>query len=169
MFNETQKTVIELCEKVKTPGSTDVDLVDVQDSQKFTRHQLHYKKKIVKQVKNVSGDQNMSDTNSLISTDGKLIYQEAKDKEEDTSVSSEVVCSNDNKRNDVFLFCTKQRNAIGADPSSKMVIGIAWAHKHLRCIARAFGDVFFVDATEGTNNKEGPLLTVSVCTLSMKQ
>eukprot|EP00957_Ditylum_brightwellii_P030860 2338499-Ditylum_brightwellii.AAC.1 len=26
MFNETQKTLIELCKKAKTPGSTDVDL-----------------------------------------------------------------------------------------------------------------------------------------------
>eukprot|EP00957_Ditylum_brightwellii_P119370 9106956-Ditylum_brightwellii.AAC.1 len=53
-------------------------------------------------------------------TDGKLIYQEVKDKEEDASVSSEVICSNNNERIDVFLFCTKQSNAIGADPSSKM-------------------------------------------------
>eukprot|EP00957_Ditylum_brightwellii_P030597 2318705-Ditylum_brightwellii.AAC.1 len=52
MFNETQKTVIELCDKAKTPGSTDVDLVNVQDTQKFTRHQVHYMKKLVKQVKN---------------------------------------------------------------------------------------------------------------------
>ena len=42
-------------------------------------------------------------------------------------------------------------------------------HKHLRHIAQAFGDVLFVDATEGTNDKERPLLTVSVCTLLMKQ
>eukprot|EP00957_Ditylum_brightwellii_P138663 10569128-Ditylum_brightwellii.AAC.1 len=45
MFNETRKTAIELCEKVKTPGSTDVDLVNVQDTQNFTRHQVHYMKK----------------------------------------------------------------------------------------------------------------------------
>eukprot|EP00957_Ditylum_brightwellii_P042308 3203999-Ditylum_brightwellii.AAC.1 len=30
MFNEFQKTVVELYEKAKTPGSTDVDLVNVQ-------------------------------------------------------------------------------------------------------------------------------------------
>eukprot|EP00957_Ditylum_brightwellii_P175232 13340585-Ditylum_brightwellii.AAC.1 len=42
-----------------------------------------------------------------------------------------------------------------------MVIGTAWTHKHLRCIARVFGDVLFVDATERTNNEERPLLTVS--------
>ena len=134
-------------------------------------------KKIVKQVKNLSSDYNVSNTDSLISffeslhnccyvilynvarslcegIDSKLIYQEVKDKEEDTSFSSEVVCSNDNERNDVFLFCSKQRNAIGADPSSKTVIGTAWTHKHLRHIARVFGDVLFVDATEGTNDEE---------------
>eukprot|EP00957_Ditylum_brightwellii_P014890 1123219-Ditylum_brightwellii.AAC.1 len=44
--NETQKTVIELCEKTKTPGSTDVDLVNVKGTQKFTRHQVHYMKKL---------------------------------------------------------------------------------------------------------------------------
>eukprot|EP00957_Ditylum_brightwellii_P018337 1380644-Ditylum_brightwellii.AAC.1 len=58
MVNETQKTVIELCEKAKTSGSTDVDLANVQDSLKLTRHQVHYMKKLVKQVKNLSGDQN---------------------------------------------------------------------------------------------------------------
>eukprot|EP00957_Ditylum_brightwellii_P019163 1444421-Ditylum_brightwellii.AAC.1 len=41
IFNETQKTVIELCEKAKTPGSTDINLVNVQGTQKFTRHQVH--------------------------------------------------------------------------------------------------------------------------------
>ena len=192
MFNETQKTVIELCEKAKTPGSTDVDLVNVQDTQKFTRHQVHYMKRLVKQVKNLSGDQNISDTDSLITyfeslhhcryvilyndaqslsegVDGKLIYQEVKDKEEDSCVHSHFVCFDENKKNDVFSFCTKQRNAIGADPSSKMVLGTAWTHKHLRRIARAFGDVLFVDATEGTNDEERPLLTVSVRTSLMKQ
>eukprot|EP00957_Ditylum_brightwellii_P081672 6212729-Ditylum_brightwellii.AAC.1 len=101
--------------------------------------------------------------------DGKFIYQKVKDKEEDTSVSSKVVCSNDNERNNVFLFCAKQRNAIDADPASKIVIGTAWTHKHFRCTARAFGGVFFVDATEETNNKEMPLRTVSVCASLMKQ
>eukprot|EP00957_Ditylum_brightwellii_P080404 6115728-Ditylum_brightwellii.AAC.1 len=42
-----------------------------------------------------------------------------------------------------------------------MVIGTSWTHKHIRCIARAFGDILFVDATEGTNDEERPLLTVS--------
>eukprot|EP00957_Ditylum_brightwellii_P015982 1203701-Ditylum_brightwellii.AAC.1 len=63
----------------------------------------------------------------------------------------------------------KQRNAIGADPSSNIVLGTAWTHKHLRRIAQALGDVLFVDATEGTNDEEMPLLTVSVCTSLMKQ
>eukprot|EP00957_Ditylum_brightwellii_P028157 2126063-Ditylum_brightwellii.AAC.1 len=84
MFNETQKTVIELCKEAKTPGSTDVDLVNVQDAQKFTRH-----KSLCEGI------------------DSKLIYKEVRDKEEDSSVSSEF------------------RNAIGADPSSKMMIGTA--------------------------------------------
>eukprot|EP00957_Ditylum_brightwellii_P134896 10284767-Ditylum_brightwellii.AAC.1 len=34
-----KKTVIELCKKAEAPGSTGVDLVNVQDTQKFTRHQ----------------------------------------------------------------------------------------------------------------------------------
>eukprot|EP00957_Ditylum_brightwellii_P026030 1968117-Ditylum_brightwellii.AAC.1 len=55
--------------------------------------------------------------------------------------------------------CAKQRNAIGAEPSSKIVLGTAWMYKHLRRIAQAFGDVLFVDATERTNDKERPLLT----------
>eukprot|EP00957_Ditylum_brightwellii_P155064 11803122-Ditylum_brightwellii.AAC.1 len=46
MFNDTQKTVIELCKKAKTPGSAYVDLVNVQDTQKFTRHQVHNMKKL---------------------------------------------------------------------------------------------------------------------------
>eukprot|EP00957_Ditylum_brightwellii_P110458 8424189-Ditylum_brightwellii.AAC.1 len=46
MINETQKTVIELCEKAKTPGSTDVELVNVQDSLKFTKHHVHYMKEL---------------------------------------------------------------------------------------------------------------------------
>ena len=192
MFNETQKTVIELCEKAKTAGSTDVDLVNVQNTLKFTRHQVHYMKKLVRQVRTLTGNNNVSDTDSLMSyfeslhhcryvilyndaqslcdgSDGKLMYQEVNDKEEDVNVCSEVVCSDDNERNDVFSFCTKQRNAIGADPTSKMVIGTAWTHKHLRRIAKAFGDVLFVDATEGTNDEERPLLTLSVRTSLMKQ
>eukprot|EP00957_Ditylum_brightwellii_P020692 1559908-Ditylum_brightwellii.AAC.1 len=60
MCNENQKTVIELCVKTKTPGSTDVALVNVQDTQKFTRHQVHYTKELAKQVKNLSGDLNVS-------------------------------------------------------------------------------------------------------------
>eukprot|EP00957_Ditylum_brightwellii_P100611 7669294-Ditylum_brightwellii.AAC.1 len=63
----------------------------------------------------------------------------------------------------------KQRNAIGADPSTKTVLGTAWMYKHLRHIAQAFGDVLFFDATEGINDKERPLLTVSVRTSLMKQ
>eukprot|EP00957_Ditylum_brightwellii_P124066 9457731-Ditylum_brightwellii.AAC.1 len=114
---------MELFEKAKTIGSTVVDLVNVQDTQKFTRHQIHYMKKLVKQVKNLSG------------TDGKLICQEVNNKETGTSVSSEV--------------------------KSKMVIGTAWTHTHLRRIIRAFGDILFVDATEETNDKESPMLTVS--------
>eukprot|EP00957_Ditylum_brightwellii_P063727 4836069-Ditylum_brightwellii.AAC.1 len=42
-----------------------------------------------------------------------------------------------------------------------MVIGTAWTHKHLRRIAKTFVDVLFVDATEGTNDEERPLLTLS--------
>eukprot|EP00957_Ditylum_brightwellii_P193916 14767980-Ditylum_brightwellii.AAC.1 len=60
-------------------------------------------------------------------------------------------------------------NAIGTGPSSNMVIGTAWTHKHLRNIARAFGDVLLFDATEGTNNEERPLLTLSLCASLMKQ
>eukprot|EP00957_Ditylum_brightwellii_P020528 1547600-Ditylum_brightwellii.AAC.1 len=50
-----------------------------------------------------------------------------------------------------------------------MVIGTSWIHKYLRRTARAFHDVLFVDATEGTNNEERPLLIVSVRILLMKQ
>eukprot|EP00957_Ditylum_brightwellii_P055775 4226741-Ditylum_brightwellii.AAC.1 len=50
-----------------------------------------------------------------------------------------------------------------------MVIGTAWTHKHLRRTAKAYGDVIFVDATEGTNDKERPCLTLSVRNALMKQ
>eukprot|EP00957_Ditylum_brightwellii_P000684 53807-Ditylum_brightwellii.AAC.1 len=50
-----------------------------------------------------------------------------------------------------------------------MVIGTAWSHKHLRRIAKAYSDLIFVDATEGTNAKERPLLTLSVRNSLMKQ
>eukprot|EP00957_Ditylum_brightwellii_P005064 384993-Ditylum_brightwellii.AAC.1 len=41
-----------------------------------------------------------------------------------------------------------------------MAIGTAWTHKHLRRIAKAYGDVSFVDATEGANDEERQLLTL---------
>eukprot|EP00957_Ditylum_brightwellii_P068957 5233753-Ditylum_brightwellii.AAC.1 len=50
-----------------------------------------------------------------------------------------------------------------------MVIGTAWTHKHPRRIVKAYGDVIFVDATEGTNDEERTLLTLSVRNSLMKQ
>eukprot|EP00957_Ditylum_brightwellii_P049333 3743225-Ditylum_brightwellii.AAC.1 len=53
MFNDTQKIVIGLCQEAKTAGSTDVDLVNIENKLKFTRNQVHYMKKLAKQVKNL--------------------------------------------------------------------------------------------------------------------
>eukprot|EP00957_Ditylum_brightwellii_P101270 7716760-Ditylum_brightwellii.AAC.1 len=102
---------MELYEKAKTPGSTDVDLVYVQNSLKLTGHQAHYMKQL-------------NDGESLgQSTSVKFIYQEVNGKGED-------------------------RNAISTDHCSKMVIGTAWTHKHLRCIARLFDDIILADGIE---------------------
>ena len=192
MLNETQKTVIDLCNRAKTSGSTGVDLVNVENQNKFTRHQVHYMKKLVKQVKGLAGAENVSDTDSLMmyfeslhmcryvilynegssiieGADGRLMCQEVVDKDEQKFEDQAIEVYNEEEKNDVYSFCVKQCNAVNADPSSKMVIGTAWTHKHLRRIAKAYGDVIFVDATEGTNDEERPLLTLSVRNSLMKQ
>eukprot|EP00957_Ditylum_brightwellii_P019300 1456084-Ditylum_brightwellii.AAC.1 len=46
---------------------------------------------------------------------------------------------------------------------------MAWTHKHLRRIAKAYGNAIFVDATEGTNEEDRPLITLSVRNSVMKQ
>eukprot|EP00957_Ditylum_brightwellii_P184805 14076326-Ditylum_brightwellii.AAC.1 len=87
--------------------------------------------------------------------------QEVVDKDEQQFEDQVIDVYNEEEKNDIYSFCVKQHNAMNADPSSKMVIGMAWTHKHLRRIAKSYGDVIFVDAAEGTNDEERPLLTLS--------
>eukprot|EP00957_Ditylum_brightwellii_P197203 15024585-Ditylum_brightwellii.AAC.1 len=87
--------------------------------------------------------------------------QEVVDNDEQQFKDQAIDVCNEEEKNNIYSFCVKQRNAVNADPSSKMVIGTAWTHKHLRRIVKAYGDVIFVDATEGTNDKERPLLMLS--------
>jgi hypothetical protein len=42
-----------------------------------------------------------------------------------------------------------------------MVIGTAWTNKRLKNIAKNYGEVIYMDVTEGTNEEERPLLTLS--------
>eukprot|EP00957_Ditylum_brightwellii_P182393 13894573-Ditylum_brightwellii.AAC.1 len=64
MFNETQKTLIDLCESANALGATEVDIANIENDNKFTRHQVHYMKKLGKQVKGLSGEENVSDKDS---------------------------------------------------------------------------------------------------------
>eukprot|EP00957_Ditylum_brightwellii_P087218 6638858-Ditylum_brightwellii.AAC.1 len=83
-----KKKVIALCEHATTSGSTGVDLVNVENDNKFTKHQVHYTKKLAKQVKDLSGEENVSDKDSLIrksvieGASGRLICQEVTDKDD---------------------------------------------------------------------------------------
>eukprot|EP00957_Ditylum_brightwellii_P204989 15341691-Ditylum_brightwellii.AAC.1 len=45
-----------------------------------------------------------------------------------------------------------------------MVIGTTWALPSIRQIAKSYGEVAYIDVTEGTNEEERHLLTVSTCT-----
>jgi hypothetical protein len=76
---------------------------------------------------------------------------------------SEVECS-DHEKEDIRKFCLTQRNSIECQGEFKMVIGTAWTLKSIRQVAKSYGEVIYLDATEGTNDEERPLLTVSTCT-----
>eukprot|EP00957_Ditylum_brightwellii_P149686 11398708-Ditylum_brightwellii.AAC.1 len=100
---------------------------------------------------------------------GRLICQEVVDKADEEVDSHAIEVYGEEEKNDIYSFYIKQHNTVSADPSSKMVIGTAWTNKHLRRIAKAFGDVIFVNLTEGTNDEERSLLTLSVKNSLMKQ
>eukprot|EP00957_Ditylum_brightwellii_P079525 6046917-Ditylum_brightwellii.AAC.1 len=76
---------------------------------------------------------------------------------------------NENERRDIHSFCVRQRSAVDAAANVKMVLGTAWTHTHLIKVAKCYGDVIFVDATEDTNKGERALLTESTRKSLMKQ
>eukprot|EP00957_Ditylum_brightwellii_P211639 15366411-Ditylum_brightwellii.AAC.1 len=114
----------------------------------------------------LSVEENVSDTDSLIN---RLMCQAVVDKADQEFDDQAIDVYNEEENNDIYSFCVKQRNAVNADPSAKMIIGTAWTHKHLRRIFKAYGDVLFVDATEGLNDEERPLLALLVRSSLMKQ
>eukprot|EP00957_Ditylum_brightwellii_P142941 10891046-Ditylum_brightwellii.AAC.1 len=73
--------------------------------------------------------------------DGRLMCQEVVDKDEQQFEDQAINLYNEEERNDIYSFCVKQCNVVNADPSSKMAIGTAWTHKHLRRVAKAYGDI----------------------------
>eukprot|EP00957_Ditylum_brightwellii_P151272 11518931-Ditylum_brightwellii.AAC.1 len=97
------------------------------------------------------------------------MLQKVVDKAEQEFYDQAIDVYNEEEKNDIYSFCVKQCNAMNVDPSSKMVIGTAWTHKYLRRIAKAYGDVIFVDATEETNDEERPLLMLLVRKSLMNQ
>eukprot|EP00957_Ditylum_brightwellii_P076216 5793743-Ditylum_brightwellii.AAC.1 len=50
-----------------------------------------------------------------------------------------------------------------------MVLGTAWTHKHLIKVGKCSGNVISVDATEGINEGERPLLTIATRNSLLKQ
>eukprot|EP00957_Ditylum_brightwellii_P158455 12060474-Ditylum_brightwellii.AAC.1 len=99
--------MIDFCEHAKTSGSTGVNLVNVENKNKFTRYQVHYVKMPVKQVKGLSGAENISDTDSSIieSTDGRLMCQEVVDNTEQQFEDQAIDVYNEEEKNDIFSFC----------------------------------------------------------------
>ena len=63
----SQVSVTQLCEKAKQRGCANVDLVNAEGSFKCTRHTVHYLRRMVKKVREMSSVRNGSDTDSLIS------------------------------------------------------------------------------------------------------
>eukprot|EP00957_Ditylum_brightwellii_P120426 9188407-Ditylum_brightwellii.AAC.1 len=91
------------------------------------------------------------------------------DKADEENDSNTIEVYGKKEKTDINHFFVKQHTAVSADPSSKMVIGTSWTHKHIRRIAKAFGDVIFVHTTEETNDEERPVLTLSMRNSFMKQ
>ena len=62
-------------------------------------------------------------------------------------------CS-DHEKEDIRKFCLTQRNSIECQGEFKMVIGTAWTLKSICQIAKSYGEVIYLDVTEGTTDEE---------------
>eukprot|EP00957_Ditylum_brightwellii_P118514 9038726-Ditylum_brightwellii.AAC.1 len=122
---------------------------------------------MVKQRRHLNGDTKMfTGTNSLISYFESLddyryavLYNDSIPSYEDVEDSNVI----HHKRKMIYI------GAVDAVANVKMVLRIAWTHKHLRKIAKSYGDVISVDGIEGTNEEERSLLTTSAINSLMKQ
>eukprot|EP00957_Ditylum_brightwellii_P206871 15350327-Ditylum_brightwellii.AAC.1 len=97
-------------------------------------------------------------------TDCNLLTNHLRDKSEGVDLNASIVEYSSDEKMQIRDFCITQRNAIECQNRFKMVIGTAWAHQSLRSIGCSYGEVIYIDATEGTNEEERPLLTMSTCT-----
>eukprot|EP00957_Ditylum_brightwellii_P211908 15366746-Ditylum_brightwellii.AAC.4 len=106
-----------------------------------------------------------NDPSSLVSeNNSNLLIYHLKDSSDEVDVTVSQVDYSRDELSQIKQFCITQRNSIDCQGKYKMVIGTAWTLKLLQMLGRTYGEVVYIDATEGTINEERPLLTISTCT-----
>ena len=182
-MNKSQQSLIRLGDRAKTRIITDIDYVNASGNLNFSRHQVHHLKRLVKQVRRLDGvESGGTDTDQLLhyfesmedcrytilynnsinlagSDDSNLLTNYLCDSCVGSEVYSSTVQYTPDELSQIKEFCITQRNAIECQGQYKMVLGTAWTLKLLRSLGISYGEVVYVDATEGTNEEERPLLT----------
>jgi hypothetical protein len=67
LMNQSQQSILRICDKAKSRVCTDVDLVNAHDNNTYTRYQIRYMKKLVKEVRRLQGNDELgTDTDELL-------------------------------------------------------------------------------------------------------
>eukprot|EP00957_Ditylum_brightwellii_P208562 15358040-Ditylum_brightwellii.AAC.2 len=102
-----------------------------------------------------------NDPGTVMNTDKSILVNEVHNSADEGNTYHTSLNCNEEDMKEIQKFCITQCNGINGQGQFKMVIGTAWTLKNLHEIAKAYGQVIYIDVTESTNNKLRPLLTIS--------
>eukprot|EP00957_Ditylum_brightwellii_P170058 12944635-Ditylum_brightwellii.AAC.1 len=185
-MDRTSQKLIMLCDEARLRNCNEVDLINAHSKKfTFTRSQILYLRCLTKQVRRLNGaNSSGTDTDELINYFESLdncrytvLYNDpsscTSESEEgllvnavhDISESAEPKCTSVNCTKEdadtIHQFCITQQNSLSCAGQFKMVIGTAWTIKSLRQVAKSYGEVIYLDCTEGTNEEGRPVFTIS--------